>query len=663
MENRCDDVQHLTDAGAHLVLCNYQKRPILSGWRNQKPTLTELQRHKGLLGILPASVGLWVLDVDDVDGALIAENAVTFLGDPIVTVQSRSKGRLHLIYRAFDREETTKCKWALVERGILRGDGLYSGNQVIMWDIKAWCQAVDQRDGAEPVSLSLLPKPNASLAPGAIPQAGSGTANDTLNKALYQEKREDTLTETKIEAYRTAAIERGLTDAEVGATIASVERSEPEMKQKAGRRHMDMNDFGLSVYEQSAIRTKAAWVASKDWLTRFDSTLWREDPGGCHVTHELSQLISAARKEGVLKRSVTAFQLTRDMRAHLVDDKPWNDDPCTAGLPDDSVLDLRTGKVTKTTDNRITKRLGAVPGEGQPTRWLRFMKETVDDETAAWLQRWVGYTLTGLNDEQKFIFLLGAGANGKSTFTRVVGRLLGEYASVVSGDSLLGPMTQHRQWLAGLDGQRMVSVGEAPDHAKWRLGDLKDLTGEDKVAANRMRRDNVNFTPVCKLFVCANVAPRVAVVDKAIERRLILLPFTREPKVIDKHLVRKLTEELPQILTWALEGAKQYFESGLGEMPRSAKVATSTYLQQEDTVGQFLEDETEVDPDGFVPNAELNFRATVWCEGQGLAELTPRKLKSEIVRRPGYSTGRIAKCRGIRGLRLREPENGNVAGV
>ena len=50
----------------------------------------------------------------------------------------------------------------------------------------------------------------------------------------------------------------------------------------------------------------------------------------------------------------------------------------------------------------------------------------------SFLQRAVGYTLTGLTLEQCLFFLWGTGANGKSTFVRTVQELMGSYARKTS---------------------------------------------------------------------------------------------------------------------------------------------------------------------------------------------------------------------------------------
>ena len=227
-------------------------------------------------------------------------------------------------------------------------------------------------------------------------------------------------------------------------------------------------------------------------------------------------------------RGIRTLEVVREMEPLLADFGAWDADPELVGTPDQRVLDLRNGEIRAATpDDRISRRLGFVPDTSrEAARWLRFLDETVpvDDkaESVAFLQRWCGYTLTGYNREHKFLFLLGSGGNGKGTFRDVLAAVMGEYYRGLPTDAIFGRYPQHRQWMARLEGARCASVSEPSPEDRWRVGDLKDLTGGGKVTANFMRQDSIDFEPICKLVVLANDAPKLGSVDEAIRRRLTL---------------------------------------------------------------------------------------------------------------------------------------------
>ena len=310
------------------------------------------------------------------------------------------------------------------------------------------------------------------------------------------------------------------------------------------------------------------------------------------------------------------------------------------GTPDQRVLDLRSGEIRAATpDDRISRRLGFVPDTSRKaTQWLRFLDETVpvEDKAAsvAFLQRWCGYTLTGYNREHKFLFLLGNGGNGKGTFRDVLAAVMGEYYRGLPTDAIFGRFPQHRQWMARLEGARCASVSEPSPGDRWRVGDLKDLTGGGKVTANFMRQDSIDFEPVCKLVVLANDAPKLGSVDEAIRRRLLLMPFTRTPVTADPKLFETLRAEGPAILAWMVEGAAAYLRDGLGQIPGTAQAAASEYLAGEDEIGQMIEDVLEPGPYS-VTNKALMAAVDGWYETNGGGRKPPsvQFVSKELVKR------------------------------
>ena len=81
----------------------------------------------------------------------------------------------------------------------------------------------------------------------------------------------------------------------------------------------------------------------------------------------------------------------------------------------------------------ITKIAGvpcAAPGTPHPV-WTAFLERIAPDpELRAFLQRFIGYCLTGATTEHKFVFAYGTGANGKSTFINTIAAILGDYATI-----------------------------------------------------------------------------------------------------------------------------------------------------------------------------------------------------------------------------------------
>src|SRR2546425_1193726 len=95
-------------------------------------------------------------------------------------------------------------------------------------------------------------------------------------------------------------------------------------------------------------------------------------------------------------------------------------------------VDLRSGELHPHRREDLLTKLAPVVHDpvARCPRWERFLLEIMDgDETLVrYLQRVVGYTLSGDIRHHAFFLLYGTGANGKSTFLETLRALLGDYA-------------------------------------------------------------------------------------------------------------------------------------------------------------------------------------------------------------------------------------------
>jgi putative DNA primase/helicase len=291
-----------------------------------------------------------------------------------------------------------------------------------------------------------------------------------------------------------------------------------------------------------------------------------------------------------------------------------------------STIDLRTGidRVPDPSDY-ITKKAAcccAPPGTMHPL-WSDFLKRITDGdgELQDFLQRYVGYCCTGFTLEHVFAFAFGTGANGKSTFTKTVAGVLGDYATVADMSTFTVSKTeQHPTDVAKLMGARLVIANETQKGKRWDEAKIKNLTGGDKITARFMRQDFFDYVPTFKLWISGNHKPRLSSVDEAIRRRLLLVPFVVEipPTERDPALAEKLKVEWPAILRWAVEGALHWQRSGLAPPP-SVRQATEAYFSEQDTLGQWLEDCTNSgDQFTHTRTADLFGSWKWWCESRNL---------------------------------------------
>jgi putative DNA primase/helicase len=259
-------------------------------------------------------------------------------------------------------------------------------------------------------------------------------------------------------------------------------------------------------------------------------------------------------------------------------------------------LDLRTGLLRPHTQADLLTKMAAVeyhPG-AECSRWLAFLDRIMarSRQLIDYLQRVVGYSLTGDVSEQCLFFFHGSGANGKSTFLKTSKDILGDYALQAVSELLMAKNTEaHPTERADLFGRRFVATIETDDGKRMAESLMKQLTGGDSVRARRMREDFWEFDPTWKIFMAANHKPVIRGGDFAVWRRIKLVPFTvtipdREK---DKNLLDKLKGEWPGILAWAVQGCLLWQREGLCE-PEEVREATAAYQAEQDQVQAFLDE-------------------------------------------------------------------------
>jgi putative DNA primase/helicase len=274
---------------------------------------------------------------------------------------------------------------------------------------------------------------------------------------------------------------------------------------------------------------------------------------------------------------------------------------------------------------------------------------------AGFLQRYIGYCLTGLTAEHAFVFGYGTGANGKGTFINTISGVLGDYATTAAMSTFLASTTeQHPTDLAKLHGARLVVAQETQKGRRWDEIKIKALTGGDNITARFMRQDFFDYTPTFKLFICGNHKPRLSSVDEAMRRRLLLVPFTVHipPSERDLRLTEKLKPEWPSILRWCITGALKWQAEGLSP-PAAVREATDEYLRDQDAVRQWLEDCTSSDdPAAVTRTARLFASWRSWCDERNVKPGSEQTLVQTLIDK-GYPKWRDKQGRGFSGIALR----------
>jgi len=399
-------------------------------------------------------------------------------------------------------------------------------------------------------------------------------------------------------------------------------------------------------------------------------THWRED-ATLRAFDEARKICRAASAEcnnakvakavASAKTVAAVLSLSRADRRLAATIGQWDADSWLLNTPIGTV-DLRTGKIRPHSPGDYITKITAVAAGGECPLFLRFFSEITagDVELQSFLQRLLGYSLTGSIREHVLAFFYGRGANGKSVLISAGSGILGDYHTTAPIETFTASGTdRHPTELAGLWGARLVTAVETEEGRRWAESRIKTLTGGDKVSARFMRQDFFEFTPQFKLVIAGNHKPGLRSVDEAIRRRFLLVPFTVTiaPERRDLDLGERLKAEWPGILQWMIDGCIAWQEMGLSP-PEAVTSATAAYLEAEDAISAWIDEACERNVNAWEKSTALFASWKAWAERSGEPYGDTKRFRDRLEargifykRQPG--TG----MKGYQGLRLRPPDD------
>lgn len=363
---------------------------------------------------------------------------------------------------------------------------------------------------------------------------------------------------------------------------------------------------------------------------------------------DLSKWAFQSESERRLNSMVSLARTEKDVsiRAERLDADPW-----TFNVQN-GTIDLRTGELREHDPADLITKLAPVEFEPDAVAegWQTFLSEVMGgrQDMVRFLQRAVGYSMTGDVDEHVLLFLYGKGANGKTTFLNALLNMFGEYGRQSEPSLLVQKRGEsHPTGVADLKGARFVSTSEIDQGCRMAESLVKQLTGGDRIKARYMRQDFFEFDPSHTIWLAANHRPVVKGTDTAIWRRIQMIPFDvtipyerRDPK-----LTGKLLAELPGILNWAIEGCLIWQREGLAP-PEAVLYATKSYRTDMDTLGGFLSECCIVSEGCEVEAIDLYHRYKVWAEESGERKLA-KNIFGQQLGEMGFGTKNDPKTRRV----------------
>lgn len=291
------------------------------------------------------------------------------------------------------------------------------------------------------------------------------------------------------------------------------------------------------------------------------------------------------------------------------------------------ILDLRTRAFHEHTPDDMLATISGVKydPDARSALWEKTVADVMqgDQDLICYLQKALGYGLTGDTSEECFFLLYGPTTrNGKGTIMETYMKMLGGYGKAARPETIAlrqnfnasGPSED----IAKLAGARAVNISEPDKQMVLSAALVKTLTGNDTMTARFLNENSFEFRPQFKLFINTNHLPKANDVTIFSSGRVKVLPFNRhfDEDEQDKSLKKQLEKGLSGVLNWCLEGLWLMEETGF-EPPQAVLDATGKYRHDSDKLTRFVEEMLVADPAGEVRAETVYQEYREWCTRNG----------------------------------------------
>ena len=422
-----------------------------------------------------------------------------------------------------------------------------------------------------------------------------------------------------------------------------------------GEMEYELNDVGNANRFVARFRNSSLYSPVQDRWYDWTDRYWQEDKSKLCIQHaeEIRQvikddaetatnpkarkvLLEHAHRCGSIGRLESLLRVAQAYLAKDIND--FDRDPELLNL-NNGTFDLRTCSLREHNPADFLTSLIHLEykPEAKAKRWEQFIQEIFDgnEELIGFVQRAIGYSLSGIMDEQVFFLLYGTGANGKSIFLNTVMAVLEEYAATAQSSTfMLKKYDTSTNDMARLKGKRFVITTEAAGGAKFDEEKIKQVVAGDKITARFLFQEFFEFTPQFKLWIACNHKPKVQGDDRGIWRRIRLIPFSQvfEGDRCDQQLGTKLLVEREGILRWIIDGFKEWKRHGLGRAGL-VDAATEEYRSEMDNLGEFMAECCVINPKCQVNSGLLHTEFKRWTEARGEWSMTQTMLSLRLKER------------------------------
>lgn len=293
-------------------------------------------------------------------------------------------------------------------------------------------------------------------------------------------------------------------------------------------------------------------------------------------------------------------------------------------------IDLRTGKISSLSrKDRFTFACPVKYTKERPKELMDMLKAIAcgKEDELKYIQKMLGYGLTGHIDSRVYFILYGKGCNGKTVLLNLMSKILCDQYQAVSKCVFINSNTSKTggSEVLQLKDCRMATFSETNANDELNESIIKMISGNDQITARGLYKDPMTFIPMCKLILCTNFKPDFNANDKANVDRVRLVPlnarFVENPSKQNEYKringIDKLieTKYLNEFFSWCVDGAIEYYNepefNPVGEMLE----AQNEYIREQSNITNYIEDMYEEGKEtDLMLKSDVKANYDTWCK-------------------------------------------------
>ena len=291
-------------------------------------------------------------------------------------------------------------------------------------------------------------------------------------------------------------------------------------------------------------------------------------------------------------------------------------------------------------------------------KFLEFIGQVLPEEFHDLIQELFGYLLWRDYEFQYAFIFHGEGRNGKSTLINTGISFIGEENI---SHIALQDMSNNRFASSELYGKSANIYADLPDRELEDSSLFKQLTGGDRIKAERKFKNPFYFINYAKLLFSANKIPETYDNTPAFFRRWIIIkfPYVFSGEKEKTGIIKELTteEELNGIFNWAIEGLKRLHKNKKFSYHLTLKEVMDYYIKESNPIQMFVKTLLVAEHESWTSKSKLYEAYVFFCKENNYKieeeNVFGRKIKPLIYSlSPFISEGRHGYTNGWKGLKI-----------